>query len=237
MDMNSISNQVVNSTSQYETTKTDKTGRNNITGRTIGDVKLSDEAAKYYEELKEKYSNMEFILVSKDMKEQAQAQAASFANPTKMVVLIDEEKIEKMATDENFRAQYESVIANAAAQMSELGSQLGSGNYSNVTAYGIQLNDDGTTSFFAVLDEQLEASKERLEKQLEKKADERKAEQKEADRERLENLTSGEGKKIVTASSVEELLVKIQDAAFEARSNNVLSEQEKLVGQKFDFSV
>ena len=46
-----------------------------------------------------------------------------------------------------------------------------------------------------------------------------------------------EADKKVTASSVEELLVKIQDAKFEARSNNVLSEQEKLVGQKFDFSV
>lgn len=233
MDMNSI-NQVANTTTQYETAKTSKS---KISGRTIGDVKLSDEAAKYYEQLKEKYSNMEFVLVSKDMKEQAQAQAASFANPSKMVVLIDEEKIEKMATDENFRAQYEGVIANAAAQMSNLGNQISSGNYSNVTAYGIQLNDDGTTSFFAVIDEQIEANKERLEKQLEKKADERKAEQKEADKDRLEALKNGDSKKIVTASSVEELLVKIQDATFEARSNNVLSEQEKLVGQKFDFSV
>ena len=169
--------------------------------------------------------------------EQAQAQAASFANPTKMVVLIDEEKIEKMATDENFRAQYEGVIANAAAQMNNLGNQISSGNYSNVTAYGIQLNDDGTTSFFAVLDEQLEVNKERLEKQLEKKADERKAEKKEADRERLEGIRNGDGKKIVTAASVEELLVKIQDANFESRSNNVMTEQEKLVGQKFDFSI
>ena len=233
MDMNSI-NQVANTTTQYETAKA---GKNKISGRTIGDVKLSDEAAKYYEQLKEKYSNMEFVLVSKDMKEQAQAQAASFANPAKMVVLIDEEKIEKMATDESFRAQYEGVIANAAAQMNNLGSQISSGNYSNVTAYGIQLNDDGTTSFFAVIDEQIEANKERLEKQLEKKADERKAEQKEADQKRLDALKNTDGKKIVTASSVEELLVKIQDANFEARSNNVLSEQEKLVGQKFDFSV
>lgn len=233
MDMNSI-NQVANTTTQYETAKA---GKNKISGRTIGDVKLSDEAAKYYEQLKEKYSNMEFVLVSKDMKEQAQAQAASFANPAKMVVLIDEEKIEKMATDENFRAQYEGVIANAAAQMNNLGSQISSGNYSNVTAYGIQLNDDGTTSFFAVIDEQIEANKERLEKQLKKKADERKAEQKEFDKERLEALKGADGKKVVTASSVEELLVKIQDAAFELRSNNVMTEQEKLVGQKFDFSV
>ena len=92
MDMNM---NTINSVTQYETEKTDRSTKNKISGRTIGDVKLSDEAAKYYEQLKNKYSNMEFVLVSKDMKEQAQAQAASFANPAKMVVLIDEEKIEK----------------------------------------------------------------------------------------------------------------------------------------------
>ena len=104
--MNSV-NDIAAASTQYDNTVSRE--RTKISGRTIGDVKLSDEAAKYYEQLKEKYSNMEFILVSKDMKEQAQAHAASFANPTKMVVLIDEEKIERMATDEDYRAQYESV--------------------------------------------------------------------------------------------------------------------------------
>ena len=56
-------------------------------------------------------------------------------------------------------------------------------------------------------------------------------------KERLESLKGSDGKKIVTAHSVEDLLVKIQNAAFELRSNNVMTEQEKLVGQKFDFSV
>lgn len=52
--------------------------------------------------MKSKFGNMDFILVSKDMKEQAKAMASSFANPNKMVVLIDEEKLERMATDEAF---------------------------------------------------------------------------------------------------------------------------------------
>lgn len=229
--MDAITNQTVNNVNQYESAKT------KITGRTIGDVKLSDEATKYYEELKNKFSNMEFVLVSRDMKEQAQAQAASFANPAKMVVLIDEDKVEKMATDENFRAQYEGKIASAGAQMKDLGTKISQGNHSNVTAYGIQLNDDGTTSFFAVLDEQLEVDRERLEKHLEEKAKERKAEYRDANEKRLESLKNQDGKKIITASTVDELLQKIQDADFEARSNNVITEQEKLVGQKFDFSV
>ena len=40
--------------------KTDKNGK--ITGKTIGQPKLSEKAAKYYEQLKKKYSNMDFIL-------------------------------------------------------------------------------------------------------------------------------------------------------------------------------
>ena len=74
-----------------------------VKGKTIGQPKLSEKAAKYYEELKSKYKNMDFILVSKDMKEMAKANAGSFANPQKMVVLIDEEKIERMAEDEKYR--------------------------------------------------------------------------------------------------------------------------------------
>ena len=45
-----------------------------VSGKTIGNPKLSDEASKYYEQLKKKYSNMDFILVSKDKKEQAKSQ-------------------------------------------------------------------------------------------------------------------------------------------------------------------
>ena len=76
-----------------------------MTGKTIGQPKLSENAKKYYEELKSKYQNMDFILVSNDMKEMAKVNAGSFANPQKMVVLIDEEKIERMATDEQYRKQ------------------------------------------------------------------------------------------------------------------------------------
>ena len=42
-------------------------------------------------------AEIDFILVSKDQKANAQANAASYANGNKMVVLIDEEKIERMA--------------------------------------------------------------------------------------------------------------------------------------------
>ena len=118
-----------------ENSKVSKTNGNY--GKTIGNAKLSEEGVKYYQELKKKYSNMDFILVSKEQKANAQANAASYANGNKMVVLIDEEKIERMATDENYRKQYEGIIKNAASGLSQLKSQIeSSGQSQNVVGYG-----------------------------------------------------------------------------------------------------
>ena len=93
-------------------------------GRTIGQPELSEKAAKYYEQLKKKYGNYDFILVSRDQKENAKANAAKYANGYKTVVLIDEDKIEQMATDEKFRKQYEGILSGAAAQIQQLKTSL-----------------------------------------------------------------------------------------------------------------
>ena len=69
-------------------------------GRTIGQPELSEKAAKYYEQLKKKYGNYDFILVSRDQKENAKANAAKYANGYKTVVLIDEDKIEQKSSAE-----------------------------------------------------------------------------------------------------------------------------------------
>ena len=148
--------------------------KSNVKGKTVGEPKLSDKAAKYYEDLKKKYSGMEFILVSRDQKAFAQSQAASYANPAKMVVLIDEDKIERMATDESYRKQYEGIIANAASGMSQLSKSL-SGN-SSVKGYGMKVNGNGTASFFAVIDKSLAAQRKRIEKKAQEKKEAKKAE-------------------------------------------------------------
>ncbi|MBO5055371.1 MAG: hypothetical protein J6C64_03315 [Lachnospiraceae bacterium] len=230
--------------SVYETQESQKTHKKAENyGRTIGQPKLSDEAKEYYEELKKKYSNMDFILVSKDMKDVAKSQAGSYANPNKLVVLIDEEKIERMATDENFRKQYEAIISNAAAGLSQFKAQLGS-KASVVKSYGMQVNDGGNASFFAVVDKSLAAQRERIAKQKVKKSAEKKAAEKKADRKAAEEkraeknagkVKEDEDTVTVTASSVEELLQKINDIIYEEMSNSVETEEEKLLGQYIDF--
>lgn len=142
----------------------------------------------------------------------------------------------RMATDEKFRKQYEGVIANAAKDLSHIGSGLQNSN-ANVVGYGMQIDDNGLTSYFAVLEKSSEAQRERIEAKAEAKARERKAERREQAEERLEELRSSKDVEVITASSVDELLKKIEDASFNALSDNVLTEQERQLGQNFDFSV
>lgn len=211
-------------------------------GKTIGKPELSEKAQKYYEELKKKYSNMDFVLVSKDMKEAAKAQAGSYANPHRLVVLIDEEKVERMALDENFRKQYEGIISSAAVKLPQLQSQLA--NKPGVKAFGMQINDGGNASFFAVVDKSLAAQRDRIKQSAAKKAEQRKtdakkkakkaAEEKQAEK-RAEKAESEKDLVTVTASSMDELLRKVDDTVYEAMSDSMQTDYEKTVGQNFSF--
>lgn len=231
-----------------KTENTGNTGKTKVSGKTIGSPELSKKASEYYEKLKNKYSNMDFILVSADKKEQAKAQASNYANANKMVVLIDEDKIERMADDENYRRQYEGIIANAASGISQLKSSLASTGAA-VKGYGMQVNDDGTASYFAVLEKSSKAQKERIEKKAAQKKEAKKAEaRKAAKKEKEEKLKEASKEKkaeeskdsdtvTITASSIDDLIKKVQDQLQMFKSDDVLTESEKKVGQKFDFSI
>ena len=218
-----------------------KNTKRTVPGRTIGAPQLSEKAASYYQELKKKYSNMEFILVSEDQKEQAKAQAGSYANANKMVVLIDEAKVERMAEDEAYRKQYEGIIANAASGMSQLSDRLKTSGAS-VKGFGMQVNDDGTASYFAVLDKMNDAQKNRMEKAAEKKKAQKKA-QKKAEQKRAEKkakeekIKQDQQEEVITASSMEDLIRKIQDWVQVKKSDAVQTEEEKKLGRSFDYSI
>lgn len=262
MDVGTISNSTsaaVNSYAAKETKQETDVKKYSVSGKTIGQPKLSEKAKEYYEELKDKYKDMDFILVSKDMKEMAKANAGSFANPNKMVVLIDEEKIERMATDENYRKQYESLIATAQKKMPELNKTIG--GLSNVKGFGMQVNDGGKASFFAVMQKSFDSQAKRLEeKRAEKKEEKKKAEKKakaEAAEERIAEARAekkeaqkaleetevrdlfGEYKKedvvILSANSVEELKRLVEEYNYNAMADSVKSDAEKYLGTVIDF--
>ncbi|MDY3908509.1 MAG: DUF6033 family protein [Eubacterium sp.] len=196
--------------STYGTQKTDnkaKLKNSKVYGKTVGQPKLSEKAQKYYEELKKKYQDMEFILVSENKKDDVQANAGRYAamSGKETVVLIDEEKIERMAEDEAYRSKYEGIIQNASSQLSQMSKKLADSGAS-VKTVGMQVNDNGTATLFAAL------QKERIDKK-----------QHESD-----DIVT------ITANSLEELVQKVSDYMFMAKSDTVQTEAEKMVGQSFD---
>ncbi len=217
-------------------------------GYTIGDVTLSDDAAKYYDKLKAKFGNMDFILVSKDMKEQVAKNASSYGNANKMVVLIDEEKLERMAMDESFRKKYEGIISMAQNQLSGMKNQFASSG-AKVKNFGISVDENGKLDYFAVLDKSRAAQRERIEKSAQEKAAKKKLEKKQAEKkaqkEALEKYqkknrseeTEPEDVEYVEYRSADlnQLLTKVQNVAYTYSANAVMTKQERAVGGLFDF--
>ena len=196
---------------------------------------------------------MDFILVSKDMKQQVQANAAAYGNAAKQVVLIDDEKIEKMATDENFRKKYEGIIAMSQLKLQEAKNSLTSSGAS-VKNFGMSVDSNGKMSFFATVEKAAEkkaaekkaaqkkeaklkekklAEKKANEKKAAEKAAEKKAEEKAAEEVSNEPIDDKEYVEI-KADSMDELVDKISTYAYDSSSRNVLTDSEKQVGQKFD---
>ena len=202
----------------------------------IGDVNLSDEAKEYYNKLKQKFHNSDFILVSKDMKSQVEQNASAYANPNKLVVLIDEEKIERMAADPSYRDKYEGIIAMAELQMAQAGNSIPSSGAA-VKNYGMSVDANGTMKYFAVLEKASADQKERIAKKAEERAEEKVKEKKQAEKEEKEKrLEESEEKEYIEieADSLEELLRKLQSYAYANSAKNVMTEAEKAVGQNFD---
>lgn len=235
---------------------TETVKKTKVNGRTIGSPELTEEAAKYYEQLKKKYGNLDFILVSKDQKEYAKANASKYSNPNKMVVLIDEEKIERMAVDEDYRKQYESAISQGASGLNQLKSKLANMGL-NVKSCGMNVYDNGATSFFATMDQSFKAqnktAQERLaKKKAAKKAEEKKEARKAEQKKQQEKLEEGRAQRreireefydndsqnevTFTADSIEDLISQIENADDLVR-RDIRSSYEKQVGQKFDSAI
>ncbi len=223
-------------------------------GSVIGDVKLSDKASDYLSKLKSKFHNMEFITVSKDMKSQVQQNAASYGNANKMVVLIDDEKLERMATDESFRKKYEGIIAMSQEKMNQAKTGLSSSG-AGIKNFGMSVDSNGKESFFATVNKSQDVQRKQLEKRAAAKKAQKAAEKKRAEKEeREERLQRARDKKAedadakesdirdeneeyvtIEAASMDELLSKVQTYSYNNRSMQVVSDYEKMVGSSFDF--
>ena len=224
-------------------------------GYTIGNVNLSEKAAEYYKSLKGKFGNMEFIAVSKDMKEQVKQNAAAYGNSRKQVVLIDEEKLERMAVDEDYRNKYEGIIAMSQMKLTEAKNSLASTGAS-VKNFGMSVDENGNEKFFATLEKSTELQKERIEKKAEEKKELKAKEKKAAEKEALDVLLEKDSEErkaeneeiseridtdehkdyvMIEAFSMHQLVDKVQNYSYDQASANVMTEAERSLGTQIDF--
>ena len=223
-------------------------------GMTIGDVQLSDKAKDYLGKLQSKFHGMEFITVSKDMKAQVQQNAAAYGNANKMVVLIDEEKLERMATDESFRKKYEGIIASSQSKMMQAKMGLSSSG-SNVKNFGMSVDSNGKESFFATVGKSQDLQKKRIEKKAaekkEQKIKEKKKAEKKAQEDRINKAKDSKAEKtkdkddtdiyedeefeIIEANSLDDLLSKVQTYSYNNAASRVMTDTERAVGTSVDF--
>ena len=158
---------------------------------TIGKPQISKETSEYYEKLKEKYADVEFVLVEDERMADAKQLTNKVRTDKELIVFISESELEAMAKDEEVRAKNEQLIADAAEQMPGMKDELKKSGI-DVKAFGMEFAADGSVTYFAFSD------------------------------------------KLITASSIEELIKKMQDAAYEEKTNSVMTEDEKMVGQHLD---
>ena len=244
MNTNGLANSYAAQTTAAQTAASDKTsstGRvnKNFGQKEIGNPKLSDKAQKYYDKLKKKYANMDFILVSADKKEEAEANIGKYTSDKSLIVLIDEEKIEKMAEDQAYRKKYEGILNNATSNFEQMKTSLGS-NADSVKAYGMKFDDNGNASFFAVIDKSLVAQRDRIQMKRDQRAEEKKIADKKAaakeNQDKVQEKRKGKPEDMVTveASSWDDLLQKINETITMSRTDMDQTQAETWVGQQLD---
>lgn len=139
-------------------------------------------------------------------------------------VLFSTEELEKMASDEKYEKEYMDRVHGAVRMSQQINKQFGfesawgkTSNESILTGLGIAFNKDGTVDFFAELEKAGEQQKALIEESIGKRAEEKKTSAK---------------RTTVWASSMEELMKKINEVDW-----SKIKETEKAEGDKFDFSI
>ena len=202
---------------------------------------LSRQAQNVLEKLRDKYSDMDFMVA--DFKNAEEARAALSKSTKEFSVLFSSEELEKMASNEKYLKQKMQGIDGAVRMSEEINQKYGferafgkeGTTDTEITKIGIAFHDDGTTSFFAELEKSSVKQRERIEEAREEKRAEKKAAEKKAEKE-LQNYakSSTDTKRTsVWADSLEELIEKIKAVDWK----NVKAEKTPENGGRFDYSI
>lgn len=229
---NSYYNSAVNSRSAKEKEQAGKADKSGKTEKKESTVQLSEKAKALLEELKKKYSNMDFIVADYETDEEASAYLAK--GTKEFSVLMDPETLEEMAADEDAKAKYTGILEDAVGNLKDMREQLGD-RKDEVAHLGVNIGKDGSVSYFADMEKIGDRQREFIEKTREGKKEEKAQQAKKAQEKALEEKVVSEKTKRtrVEAGSVEELLEKIKAVDW----SQIKEEERPAEGGRFDFSV
>lgn len=210
--MDRIGNYGIYQNNYYNSRSTSKTGTKTVSetkesgSAAQKKVELSNDAKKLLKELQKSYGNTDFIVA--DYANEEEAASYLSRGTSKYSVLLTPDELEKMAADENVKAENLKTLDNAFAKLEEMKKQLGDKGQ-EVSRLGVVMGSDGEISFFAEMEKVNEKQRERIEERRENSREE--ARQAEKDQEKTERESSLKPAKrtVVHASSVEELVEKI----------------------------
>lgn len=124
-------------------------------------TELSERAQKLLEELKAKYSNMDFVIA--DYSSEEEAKQLLSRGTKEYSVLMDPATLEKMAADDEVKAQYMDIIDQSTAKLDDMKEELKDSGQ-DVKRIGFSVDENGQVSYFAELEKASKAQSERLEK-------------------------------------------------------------------------
>lgn len=205
-------------------------------------TELSERAQKLLEELKAKYSNMDFVIA--DYSSEEEAKQLLSRGTKEYSVLMDPATLEKMAADDEVKAQCMDIIDQSTAKLDDMKEELKDSGQ-DVKRIGFSVDENGRVSYFAELEKASKAQSERLEeKRAEKKEEQKKAKKDEAEKQQKElvkeraeeryGISQDSVKRVtLTAGTTEELLEKIRNVDW----NQIPDIASQAAGKRFDFSV
>lgn len=213
---------------------------------TVKEQKLSQGAQDVLKKLRNTYGDMDFMVA--DFKSGDDAKKIMARGTKEFSVLFSPEELEKMAADENYYQQKVHGIEGAVSMSEKICELYGyervfgedSKNDTLVNKFGIAFHDDGTTSFFAELEQVNEKQRDRIAEKKEEAAEAKKTTETKAAESKIEkdlqaykNDASEIKKTTIYATSMEELMEKISALNWDT----VKAEPAVASGMKYDFSV
>lgn len=230
--LNGTSDSSVNRKSQIKADKNDKSVDNKNNVSKINEDKLSDKAAKFLDNLRKKYGDFDFIIGNKS----EDIEALSKCGNKEFSVILSNEEIERMASDEKYAKEKMDGVFGAVDMCKKICEQEGyvSAFTDNkdakgiVNKIGVVTDDNGNAKFFAEIEKLNDKQKERIEK---KKHDAKSAAEVMADVKKYRSQSKDETKRTtLEAKDEEELLQKLVNIDW-----NKIADSKS--GDRFDFTV